>query len=247
MGRWSRPVAERFVPWLEPSTDASWIDVGCGSGALTDTILRLAEPSRVIGVDPSGEFIDHARVSIDDERASFHVGNALDLPAADESADFVVAGLVLNFIADPEAALAEMTRVAVPGATIAAYAWDYADGMRMLRAFWDAAVDLDPEAANLDEATRFPLCRPDALLSLFDGAGLVEVRQRDITVDTTFADFDDFWAPFLSGQGPAPGYCAGLSPQHLDRLRELLRSRLAPNSGAIAQTARAWAIQGLRA
>ena len=247
IGRWSRPVAERFVPWLTPSADATWIDVGCGSGALTSTVLRLAEPSRVIGVDPSAEFIDHARASIDDERVSFHVGDALDLPAADRSADFVVAGLVLNFIADPKAALAEMSRVANAGATIAAYVWDYADGMQMLRAFWDAAVDLDPAAADLDEATRFPLCRPERLHSLFDDAGLADVRQTDITVATTFTDFDDFWTPFLSGQGPAPGYCAGLSSQHLDQLRELLRSRLAPDGGAITQTARAWAIQGIRA
>ena len=246
IGRWSRPVAERFVPWLEPSAAASWIDVGCGSGALTSTVLRLGEPSRVIGVDPSADFIDHARASIDDERASFQVGDALSLPAADGSADFVVAGLVLNFIPDPDAALAEMSRVAAAGATIAAYVWDYADGMQMLRAFWDAAVDLDPEAANLDEATRFPLCRPEPLRSLFDEAGLADVRQTDITVDTTFTDFDDFWTPFLSGQGPAPGYCAGLSPPDLDRLRELLRSRLALDGEAIPQTARAWAIQGIR-
>ena len=247
IGRWSRPVAERFVPWLEPNAGATWIDVGCGSGALSSTVLRLAEPSRVIGVDPSADFIEHARDSVDDERASFHVGDALGLPADDGSANYLVAGLVLNFVSDPDAALAEMSRVASAGATIAAYVWDYADGMQMLRAFWDAAVDLDPQAANLDEAARFPLCRPEPLRGLFDDAGLVDVHQTDITVDTIFTDFDDFWTPFLSGQGPAPGYCAGLSPQDRDRLRELLRSRLAPDHGAITQTARAWAIRGIRA
>lgn len=247
IGRWSRPVAERFVPWLEPGPGATWLDVGCGSGALTSTILRLAEPSRVIGIDPSAGFIDHASASIDDERASFQVGDALDLPLADQSTDLVVAGLVLNFVGDPRGALGEMSRVASGGATIGAYVWDYADGMQMLRAFWDAAVDVDPAAANLDEATRFPLCRPEALRSLFHDAGLVEIRQTDITVETTFTDFDDFWTPFLSGQGPAPGYCAGLSVQHLDRVRELLRSRLAADGRAIMQTARAWAIQGIRA
>jgi SAM-dependent methyltransferase len=246
IGRWSRPVAEVFVPWLEPRTGAAWIDVGCGSGALTGVVLGSARPSRVIGVDPSAGFIDHARATVDDTRAEFRIGDALALPADDRSVDYVVSGLVLNFIADPAAALAEMIRVASVGATIAGYVWDYADGMRMLRAFWDAAVALDPAAANLDEAARFPLCRPEPLLDLFDGAGLADLEQRDITVSTTFTDFDDFWNPFLSGQGPAPGYCASLSESDLALLRERLREALAPEGGAIPLTARAWAIKGTR-
>ncbi len=246
IGRWSRPVAERFVPWLEPQPDATWIDVGCGSGALTESVLRVAQPSHVVGVDPSADFVDHARASIDDERAQFTVGDGLAIPAATASADYVVSGLVLNFIPDQEAALADMNRVATAGATIAAYVWDYADGMQMLRAFWDAAVALDPAAADLDESTRFPLCRPDPLRRLFEVSGLAEVEQGDITVATTFADFDDYWNPFLSGQGPAPGYCASLAPEDLDRLRERLRSDLAPDGGSIALTARAWSVKGTR-
>ena len=246
IGRWSRPVADRFVPWLEPRPDATWIDVGCGSGALTGSVLRVAQPSHVVGVDPSADFIEHARVSIGDERAQFTVGDGLAIPAATASANYVVSGLVLNFIPDPGAALAEMTRVATVGATISAYVWDYADGMQMLRAFWDAAVALDPATADLDESTRFPLCRPEPLRRLFEAAGLAEVEQGDITVATTFADFDDYWTPFLSGQGPAPGYCASVSPDDLGRLRERLRSGLAPDGGPIALTARAWSVKGIR-
>ena len=244
IGRWSRPVADRFVTWLEPQADASWIDVGCGSGALTRTILWSAHPSRVLGVDPSPDFVDHARTTIGDERSEFVVGDALALPAADASADYVVSGLVLNFIADPGAALAEMSRVATDGATIAGYVWDYAEGMQMLRAFWDAAVALAPGAAELDEAIRFPLCHPGPLRQLFDAAGLSGVEQSDITVETTFADFDDYWTPFLSGQGPAPGYCASLAPPHLAELRDRLRQELAPDGGPIELTARAWAVKG---
>jgi SAM-dependent methyltransferase len=246
IGRWSRPVAEVFVPWLEPRPGATWVDVGCGSGALTGAVLSSTRPARVVGVDPSAEFIDHARASIDDDRAEFRVGDALALPTGDRSTDYVVSGLVLNFIADPAAALAEMIRVAEVGATIAAYVWDYADGMRMLRAFWDVAVALNPAAAELDEAVRFPLCRPEPLLDLFDGAGLADLELRDITVSTAFTDFDDFWSPFLSGQGPAPGYCASLPEPDLVLLRERLREALAPEGGAIALTARAWAIKGTR-
>jgi SAM-dependent methyltransferase len=247
IGRWSRPVAERFVTWIEPRSDATWIDVGCGSGALTETILRAARPSRVVGVDPSAEFVEYARSTIEDERSEFLVGDAGALPAAGGSADHVVSGLVLNFIADPDAALAEMSRVATAGATIAAYVWDYAEGMQMLRAFWDAVVALDPSAAALDESARFPVCRPEPLRRLFDAAGLSDVEACDITVDTRFTDFDDYWSPFLSGQGPAPGYCSSMAPADLDRLRDRLRDELAPDGGPIALTARAWAVKGIRA
>ena len=247
IGRWSRPVAEQFVPWLEPLQDATWIDVGCGSGALTETILGAARPSRVVGVDPSADFVEHARSTIEDERSEFVVGDGAALPAASGSADHVVSGLVLNFITDPDAALAEMTRVATTGATIAAYVWDYAAGMQMLRAFWDAVIALDPDAASLDESTRFPLCHPEPLRRLFAAADLSDVETSDITVDTTFSDFDDYWTPFLSGQGPAPGYCSSLAPADLDRLRDRLRDGLAPDGGPIALTARAWVVKGIRA
>ncbi len=246
IGRWSRPVAERFVRWLDPRPDAAWLDVGCGSGALTAAVLRDARPSRVVGVDPSPDFVDHARSTIDDERAEFAVGDGGALSVAEESVDYVVSGLVLNFIADPDAALAEMSRVARAGSTIAAYVWDYAEGMQMLRVFWDVAVELDPAAADLDEATRFPLCRPEPLRRLFEAAGMADVEQSDITVTTEFADFDDYWNPFLSGQGPAPGYCASLSSVDLDRLREALHDRLAPDDGPIGLTAGAWAVKGTR-
>ena len=139
-----------------------------------------------------------------------------------------------------------MSRVATAGATIAAYVWDYAEGMHMLRAFWDAAVALAPSAAPLDEATRFPICHPEPLRQLFAAAGLSDVQQSEITVETTFADFDDYWTPFLSGQGPAPGYCASLAPPHLAELRDRLRQDLAPDGGPIELTARAWAVKGTR-
>jgi hypothetical protein len=130
---------------------------------------------------------------------------------------------------------------------VAAYVWDYAGRMELIRQFWDAAAALDPAAAGLDEGRRFPLCRPGPLAALFAGAGLAGVATRPIDVPTRFADFDDYWSPFLGGQGPAPGYAMSLDPQRRSALREALRARLpAAADGSIALTARAWAVKGVR-
>jgi len=244
VGRWSRPVAEHFVSWLGARAAADWVDVGCGTGALTSAVLAAAEPAGILAVDPSDEFITDLRRRVEDERVEPRVGDGLALPVTDSAADYVVSGLVLNFIPAPAAALAEMRRVVRPGGTIAAYVWDYADGMQMLRAFWDAAVSLDPGAADLDEGVRFPLCRPDRLRRLFNRAGLADVEDREIVVPTVFDSFADFWTPFLSRQGPAPGYCATLPPAALERLRARLSTMLAPSGRPIRLTARAWAIRG---
>lgn len=151
---------------------------------------------------------------------------------------------MLNFVADAAAALAEMRRVARPGASVAAYVWDYAGRMELIRHFWDAAVDCDPACAAQHEGARFPLCDPTALASLFGGAGLAAVETTAIEVPTPFADFDDYWAPFLGGQGPAPGYVASLDDGARERLRSRLRERLPLQpDGSIALVARAWAVQ----
>ena len=248
VGRWSRGVAGEFVDWLDAAPGQSWLDLGCGTGALTAAILERTAPAAVAGIDPSASFIDHARAGTADRRAVFLTGDALALPLAADSADVVVSGLVLNFIPDAAAALRECIRVARPGAAIAAYVWDYAEGMEPIRAFWDAATELDPAAAELDEARRFPLCNPDALRELFAGAGLGAVAGRTIDHVARFAGFDDYWTPFLSGTGPAPGYCAALPEERREALRALLAERLEPDpDGAITMTARAYAVRGTSA
>ncbi len=138
----------------------------------------------------------------------------------------MVSGLVLNFVPDQPRAVAEMRRAARPGGTVAVYVWDYAGEMQLIRRFWDAAIALDPAARDLDEAVRFPLCRPDPLRALFEGADLRDVGTKAIDVPTVFADFDDYWSPFLGGQGPAPGYCMKLPEAGRDALRERLRASL---------------------
>ena len=144
VGRWSRRVAEVFIEGLGSPAQARWVDVGCGTGAVTETILRLADPASVVGVDPSEAFVTFARGQVVDPRASFAVGDGAALPVSDDGADVAVSGLVLNFVPDPAAMLAEMGRVTRPGGTIAIYVWDYADGMEVMRHFWDAAVEQDP-------------------------------------------------------------------------------------------------------
>ncbi len=243
MGRWSRLVAREFVRWLSMAKDRSWLDVGCGTGILTRTILELASPSAVRGVDQSAGFISFAREHIADPRASFVTGSAHALPSPSHAFDAVVSGLMVNFVTPAESAVAEMRRTARPGGVVAAYVWDYAGGMEFLRRFWDAAVALDPLAEAHDEGRRFPVCHPDRLRDLFAGQGLEDIEVRPIDVETRFVDFEDYWTPFLSGQGPAPGYVASLEPERQALLRERLRAAL-PGPGTIRLTARAWAVRG---
>lgn len=238
-------MARQFVAWLALPAGLRWLDVGCGTGALTEAVLRAAEPAQVTGVDRSPGYLAAARARLGDPRARFEVADAAALPCPDGVFDAVVSGLSLNFAPDPAAALAEAVRAATPGATVAAYVWDYAAGMELTRRFWDAARVLDAGAAALDEGERFPLCRPRPLAALFATA-LRKVTVREIVVPTVFSDFDDYWEPFLGAQGPAPAYVASLDEQQRTRLRELVRSRLpaAAGDGSIRLLARAWAVRG---
>lgn len=244
VGRWSRRVAPAFLEWLGVPGARDWLDVGCGTGALSAAILDHCAPASVTGVEPSAGFLARARANLG-ELAVLLQGTGNAIPMAAASADVIVSGLVLNFIPDPAAALVEMKRVARPGALIGAYVWDYAGGMELMRHFWSAAAELDPAAQALDEGVRFPLCRPEALRDLFAGAGLARVATTALDVPTPFAGFDAYWQPFLGGQGPAPAYAMSLDEPARDRLRERIRARLpAGADGSIALTARAWAVRG---
>jgi SAM-dependent methyltransferase len=245
VGRWSRRVAEQFLPWLDVGRGAAWIDIGCGTGVLARTILNLQDPESVIGIDPSTASLSAARTSIRDPRVSFVEGTADAMPEASGSADVVVGGLMLNFVPDLPRALAEMIRVVRPESPIAGYVWDYAEGMQLIRLFWDAAVALDPAAAELDQGARFPLCRPEALETAFVDAHLEEVSVSAIDIPTFFQSFDDYWAPFLGGVGSAPAYAMSLDQGARDLLRDRLDWTLPRETdGSIELTARAWAVRG---
>jgi len=194
-------------------------------------------------VEPSDGFLGSAQQNLAG-RAVLRKGAADSLPLEDGAVDVVVSGLVLNFVPDPRRALIEMRRVARDGGSIAAYVWDYAGKMQLMRHFWDAAVELDASAAKLDEGKRFPLCRPDALLQAFASAGLDQAEVTPIDIPTRFESFDDYWQPFLGGQGPAPAYAMALDESQRARLRDRLRDRLPRNAdGSIPLVARAWAVK----
>jgi SAM-dependent methyltransferase len=243
VGRWSRVVAKEFLQWLAVPPGKRWLDVGCGTGALAQCIQRDASPKAVHGVDPSPAFAEYARAHTQGATFGVEDAQALSMPAG--AFDAAVAGLVLNFVPRPERAAAEMRRVVAPGGTVGAYVWDYAGKMELMRYFWDAAVELDPGAKKLDEGVRFPLCSPEPLTALFRAAGLEGVEVRAIDAPTPFRDFDDYWKPFLGGQGPAPGYCMSLSEEKRSQLAERIRAQLPFRAdGSIHLVARAWAVKG---
>lgn len=241
MGRWSRLVARAFVAWLTAPAASRWLDVGCGTGALSAAILERQQPSRLVAVDQSQGFVDAARQRLGDA-ADCRVGDAMALSFADASFDRVVSGLVLNFIPEPVTALREMKRVTAAGGAVAVYVWDYPGNMGFLKHFWDAAVELDPGAAELHEGNRFPQATVAGLGRLFEQAGLAGAGVEAIEIETRFENFDDFWQPFLGAQGPAPTYVLALGEPERARLRDLLHQRLPiARDGSISLDARAWA------
>lgn len=245
VGRWSRRVAVEFVRWLALPTGCTWIDVGCGTGALTEALLRGCAPGAVQGIDSSPDFLATAAARLADARVQAHLGDATALPFDDASCDACVSGLVLNFISEPSRMVAEMRRVTRPNGWIAAYVWDYAQGMQMMRLFWDAARSVTAGAEALDEACRFPICTAQALEEAWTTADLEAVQVRSIVIDTVFQDFDDFWTPFLGAQGPAPTYLASLAPAHQAAIQEALEHAVPRDAtGRIPLTARAWAVKG---
>jgi SAM-dependent methyltransferase len=244
MGRWSRCIAPLFLDRLEAAEGLDWLDVGCGTGALSEAILAQCGPRSVVGVDPSPGFISQALETVRDPRATFQLGDAQALPVGSATFDLVVSGLMLNFVPDRLKALEEMKRAARPNGRVCFYVWDYpGGGVEFMRAFWQAAASLDPDAALLSEARRFAFCEPSALTELARAAGLASIACEAIEAPTVFRDFDDYWRPFALGAGPAPGYCSSLSPDKRERLRLLLRERLpAHEDGSITLRVRAWAV-----
>ena len=240
MGRYSRLLAPRFADFAGVDAGIRALDVGCGPGALTAELVGRLGADAVFAADPSKPL-----AAVCAERvpgAHVRVAPAESLPWPDDCIDAALAQLVVNFLRDAPAGVSEMRRVVRPGGTVAACTWEYSDGMRMLRIFWDAALDIDPVAP--DEARTMPYQDPASLAGLWRGSGIEEVETAPLEVEAEYANFDDFWAPFLSGVGPGGVYCASLPPKHQGALRAECRKRLGNPDGAFVLSARAWAVRG---
>ncbi len=247
MGRWSRELAREFVLWLQVPNGLHWLEIGCGTGALTSAICAYADPASVVACDPAEPFIEYARSHGHDRRVSFVVAGADEFPTRVDGYDSITSLLALNFFPDPESALDRMCSATAGMGVISACVWDYANGMQLLRYFWDSAIEISPAADQYDEGVRFPVCNPEKLSELFRGAGLADIRCEPIDIDTEFATFDDYWTPFLGGAGPAPSFVASLDMNYRAALRRKLETTLPVGSnGRIALRARAWAIRGLK-
>jgi SAM-dependent methyltransferase len=243
MGRWSESVAARFLDGLQPVAKSSWLDIGCGTGALTRVIASRVQSNKLIGADLSLNFVQYA--SQQNLNARFVNASAIELPFCHNIFDFVVSGLALNFVPQPEQALNEFVRIVKPGGIVAAYVWDYADKMEFLRYFWDAALALNPDAKRSHEGYRFPICHPDALQALWRNAGLIRVSSQPLDVETVFENFDSYWQSFMIGNFPAPQYALALDDKSRAELQNCLRTSLPTEAdGSIHLIARAWSVHG---
>jgi SAM-dependent methyltransferase len=245
MGRWSRRLAPQLVQFAAIADGDHVLDVGCGTGALTEAIAAGSPSGRIVGIDRSAPYVALAQARHHSPHIRFHVGDAQQLPFDSACFDRAVSLLILNFIPSPRTALKEMIRVTRPRGTVAAAVWDYGDGMEMLRAFWDEAIALAPDAESRDEG-HMPLSRHGELAKLWRSHDFQSVAETPIAIDTSFSSFDDYWSPFLARQGPAGAYLASLSGRDIDRLRLNLRRRLLGDGPdrRITLRARAWAVRG---
>ena len=243
VGRYGGSLAAALLEWLQLEPGSAALDVGCGTGALTQALAGALGAERVTAVDPSEPFAAACRERV--PGADVRVAGAELLPFDDGTFDATLSQLVVNFIPDAGAGMREMRRVTRPGGIVACAVWDYAGGMTMLRAFWDAALEADPERAEpLDEGRRMEFCRPGDLARLWSQAGLADVTTDAVEARAAYEDFDDAWLPFTEGVGPAGTYCASLPEAERDRLREPFRRRLGSPSGPVELTARAWVARG---
>jgi SAM-dependent methyltransferase len=244
VGRYGPALAAALLQRAGVAAGARVLDVGCGPGALTLALSRaVGEPALVAAVDPSDGYARACRVRV--PGADVRVGTAEALPFEAATFDAVFAQLVVNFMVDAAGGVAEMRRVARPGAVVAATVWDYTGQMRLLRAFWDAAIDVEGEPARaLDEGRRMPFCSPGVLGRLWQDAGLAEVEVGPVVVSATYRDFADLWAPLELGVAPSGAFCVSLPPVRRAALRHRFAELLGSPDGPFKLQARAWAVLG---
>jgi SAM-dependent methyltransferase len=241
MGKWSQLAGETFLDWLAPKSGLRWLDVGCGNGAFTEMLVERCAPLSVQGIDPSEEQLAFARTRPASRVAQFRQGDAMALPFPGDTFDTAVMPLVIFFVHDPAKGVAEMARVVCPGGTVTAYAWDMVGGGFPYEA-------LQVEMRGMGVAVPVPpspdASRIDAMRDLWTGAGLDSVETREIIVQRTFIDFDDYWTTILGGPSVGP-QLAAMASEDLAFLKARMRVRLpADATGRITYSARANAVKG---
>lgn len=241
VGRYGPSLSREHAAAARVTPGERALDVGCGPGVLTRVLADVLGAENVAAVDPSEPFVAACRQGV--PGADVRAAASESLPFEDGAFDVVLSQLVVNFLADPDAGVREMRRVTRPGGRVSAAVWDYANGMTMLRAFWDAALEVDPEAP--DEGRTMQFCRRGELASLFGRAGLAGVESGELVAAAEYESFDDFWAPFPTGLAPSGAYCASLEPDRQEALRRACFRRLASPAGGFTLTARAWYAVGV--
>jgi SAM-dependent methyltransferase len=245
MGRWSRLLAPAYIVFAGVKNGDRVLDVGTGTGSLAAAVEASMPASEIVGVDPSEGFIAYARKNARSDRVHFEVGDAQALKFKDATFDNTLALLVMNFVPDPNKAVAEMRRVTRAQGVVSACVWDYDAGMQMLRFFWDEAVAFDPAIEPKDER-HMKLSRQGQLGDLWGKAGFVNIKEEPLVIDQAYASFNDYWEPFTKGAGPGGAYVVSLSEDRRQQLEARMRKRLLMDrqDGPFTLTARAWCVRG---
>jgi SAM-dependent methyltransferase len=241
VGRYGPSLSREHATAARVAAGERALDVGCGPSVLTRVLADVLGAENVAAVDPSEPFVAACRLRV--PGADVRLGTADPLPFEDGSFDVVLSQLVVNFLPDARAGLREMRRIARPGGRVSAAVWDYAGEMTMLRAFWDAALELDPDAP--DEGRTMPYCREGELGKLLESAGLAGVESGALVSSAAYEGFDDYWAPFPTGLAPSGAYCASLGAEQQEALRQACFRRLGSPTGLFSLTARAWHAVGV--
>lgn len=241
MGKWSQLAGETFLDWLAPASGLRWLDVGCGNGAFTEMLIDRCAPVSVVGIDLSEKQLAYARTRVESPIAQFRQGDAMSLPFPDDTFDVAVMTLVIFFVPEPARGLAEMARVVCPGGMVTAYAWDMDGGGFPYETLHAEIREMGVEVPvpPSQDASRI-----EAMQDLWSGAGLMSVETREITVQRTFSDFDDYWTTILGGASVGP-CLAVMDAGDIERLKTRMRACLrADATGRITYRARANAVKG---
>ena len=244
VGRYGAPLAAAMIEFARVEPGMRALDVGCGPGALTAALAERLGAANVCGADPSEPFAEACRARV--PGVEVVVATAEALPFADRAFDVALSQLVLNFMRDAEAGVREMARVTRPSGVVASCVWDYAGEMTLLRAFWDAAREVDPErAAVADEGVVMRWCAEGELAELWRDTGLCDVRSGPLAVSASYADFEDLWAPFPTGVAPSGAFCKSLDDDRRAALHDAYRRHLRVGDSPFELTARAWVVAGI--